>query len=561
MLDLNPGQPDPPFEEETYKVLHVVPGKGPYYTIQEAINAASPGTRIQIASALYIQSITINKPDLILEPREIDSEVQITCPQGPIITVSLKDEESCTIKGLKLIHTSSAGKKIESFSSATDESFFDLSETPKGNEHWIRSLKISRNMNCAVWADGGVTHLDGCKISLTAAKTPLPGVVCSNGSLKVEKCTIKGHGEIPTVGIYVSEANLYCRKSKIFKHRGGGLALYGTPDNSIMVTESQIMNNINCGIYCFGEESRPTIQRSVIGSNDGPGIKVGLYCCAQIKANEIKNNEKGIEVDNGDPFVFLNIIKSNSEEGCFMKGDKDYRCDGKIMSNDITENDKGIVCSGSTCHTKIVGNGKISNNKKAGVEIVNGAHCVIFRNDIFENGTQGILLVKGSSSHIERNSIHNNQKANIAFGGCENSDTTIIENSIFRGKSEGIFNCQGGTSWIKRNQIYENSDGILLIDSHPFITMNSIYDNRRSGIIVAGNSQPNVVDNEVLRNTAVGICVRDLSTGLLLRNYTFGNLVQMAIITKTKMNIKQIKQENYIKGEVQLPLPTICSLL
>ena len=105
------------------------------------------------------------------------------------------------------------------------------------------------------------------------------------------------------------------------------------------------------------------------------------------------------------------------------------------------------------------------------------------------------MLVKGSSVHIEKNSIYSNKKANIAFGGCENSDTTIIENSIYKGQSEGIFNLEGGTSWIKRNKIYENSDGIVLIDSHPLISMNSIYDNRRSGLTVAGRSQPNVVDN------------------------------------------------------------------
>ncbi|CAG9314808.1 unnamed protein product [Blepharisma stoltei] len=560
MLDLNPGQPDPPFEDELYKVLRVVPWKGPFFTIQEAINAASPGTRIMIASGLYTQNITISIPGLVLEPQEPEGQVQITCPQGPIITVSLKDSESCTIKGIKIIHTSTAGKRQESFSSATDESFYGLSDTQKGSEHWIRSLKISRNMSCGIWVDGGVATLENCRISLASAKSPLTGIVCSNGHLNLDRCLVKGNEEVPTVGVYVSEANLTCKKSKIFNHRGGGLILYGTPFSSIFISECQIANNMNCGIFCSGEESRPTIQRSVISNNDGSGIRVGLFCCAQIKGNEIKNNEKGIEVDNGDPFVFLNIIKSNLGEGCIFKGDKELRCDGKLMSNDIFENDKGIVCEGPTCRTVIVGNGKISNSKKTGIEVRDNAHCVILKNDIFENGTQGILLVKGSSAHIERNSVHNNLKANIAFGGCENSDTTIIENSIFRSKSEGIFNCQGGVSWIKRNHIYENSDGILVVDSHPVITMNSVYDNRRSGIVVAGSSQPDVEDNEVLRNTAVGICVRDLSAGLILRNYAFGNLVQMAIITKTKMNIKQIKRENYIKGEVQLPLPVMCSL-
>mmetsp|Transcript_9916 Transcript_9916/g.14802 ORF Transcript_9916/g.14802 Transcript_9916/m.14802 type:complete len:92 (-) Transcript_9916:478-753(-) len=91
--------------------------------------------------------------------------------------------------------------------------------------------------------------------------------------------------------------------------------------------------------------------------------------------------------------------------------------------------------------------------------------------------------------------------------------------------------------------------------------MNSVYDNLRSGLTIAGYSQPNVADNEFLRNTAVGINIRDKASGLIVRNYAIGNLVPMAVITKTKMNLKQIKNENYIKGEIQLPLPTLCSLL
>jgi hypothetical protein len=93
--------------------LHVVPGSGSFQTIQEAINAASPGNRILVASTLYTQSILINKPNLTLEAREPSSEVQITRSQGPIITISLKDTENCTIKGFKLIHTAVSRKTLE----------------------------------------------------------------------------------------------------------------------------------------------------------------------------------------------------------------------------------------------------------------------------------------------------------------------------------------------------------------------------------------------------------------------------------------------------------------
>ena len=560
MDEKNPGQPDPPFDEGSQKVFHVIPGSSPYQTIQEAVNAATSDSKILVASTLYTNPIYINKPNLTLEAREANSEVQITCSQGPIIHVSLKDGEKCKIKGFKLIHTAVSRKRLETHGAAGGDTYLDMCESSRASEPWVKNLKVSRSTNCALWIDGGDVIFEDCHITLTSAKTPLAAVIITKGRAHIENCEIKGQGETSTVGIYIQESDATILKSKIYKHRSGGIIAYTLPRNHIFISECQIIGNVNCGVYFIGEDARPVIQRSKIAHNED-GIKVGQYNCARIKGCEIKQNEKGINVENADPFIFLNLIRGNREEGVYFHAEGEGRCDGKMMSNDLYENENGVVCCGQKCFPIIEGNGKIAKNKKTGIKVIDSAHAIILRNEIYENQTQGILLVKGSSAHIEKNNIYSNKKANIAFGGNENSDTTILENAIFRGQAEGIFNLEGGTSWIKRNQIYENSDGIVLIDSHAVITMNSIYDNRRSGITVAGKSQPNIVDNEVIRNTAVGINIRDIASGLLLKNYTFGNLVQMAIITKAKMNIKQIKKENFIKGEVQLPLPTICSVM
>ena len=144
MAELNAGQPDPPFEEGIFKVLHVVPGVGPYHTIQEAVNAATPGTRILVSSALYTQPITINKPGLFLEAK--DPEVQITCASGPIIAVSLEPNDSCYMKGFKLIHTAVSGKRLEPLGTMGSESYLDICENSRTTEHWIRNFKIEREL-------------------------------------------------------------------------------------------------------------------------------------------------------------------------------------------------------------------------------------------------------------------------------------------------------------------------------------------------------------------------------------------------------------------------------
>ena len=307
------------------------------------------------------------------------------------------------------------------------------------------NLKVNRSTNCALWVDGGNVLFEDCQITLSSAKTQLPGIVISKGHLRVENCEIKGHGEVPTVGIFANESNLSVIKSKIYKHRSGGIIINSIPRNKILISECQIIGNINCGVYFIGEESRPVIQRSKIAHNED-GIKIAPLNCAQVKGCEIKQNERGINVDSADPFIFLNLIRGNREEGILFHSENDLRCDGKMMSNDVYENENGVVCSGLACFSVIEGNGKIARNKKTGIKVVDNGHITVLRNEIYENKTQGILLVKGSSAHIEKNNIYGNKKANIAFGGNENSDTTIVENAIFRGQAEGIFNLEGGTS-------------------------------------------------------------------------------------------------------------------
>lgn len=42
---------------------------------------------------------------------------------------------------------------------------------------------------------------------------------------------VKGHGELPSVGVYLSEANLIMQKCRIYRHRGSGLVLVSKQDS------------------------------------------------------------------------------------------------------------------------------------------------------------------------------------------------------------------------------------------------------------------------------------------------------------------------------------------
>ena len=76
-----------------------------------------------------------------------------------------------------------------------------------------------------------------------------------------------------------------------------------------------------------------------------------------------------------------------------------------------------------------------------------------------------------------------NIKANIALGGQNSTNTTIIDNRIEFGRCEGIFLISGGECYIHRNQISENNEGLVSITSVPDIRGNIITKNKSNGNI------------------------------------------------------------------------------
>jgi F-box protein 11 len=63
--------------------------------------------------------------------------------------------------------------------------------------------------------------------------------------------------------------------------------------------------------------------------------------------------------------------------------------------------ENGIVCAGKENYTRIEKNPSVSNNRRAGIKCVEGAHVSIIKNKVCSNFGQGILLVEGTSAHIE----------------------------------------------------------------------------------------------------------------------------------------------------------------
>ena len=186
------------------------------------------------------------------------------------------------------------------------------------------------------------------------------------------------------------------------------------------------------------------------------------------------------------PQIIKNKIRCNFGNGiCIRTTNQSGTI--KISGNEIYENENGISLKGDNLKAIIDNNPFIGNNRKAGIRLEDFAEADIVSNDIYENLCQGVLLVTQTSANIERNRIYGNLRANVALGIGK---TKIFDNKIFKGRCEGIFLFEsGGNCQILQNEIYENNDGILAVDASIDIQRNKIYENKRTGITLAGSGE------------------------------------------------------------------------
>ena len=140
----------------------------------------------------------------------------------------------------------------------------------------------------------------------------------------------------------------------------------------------------------------------------------------------------------------------------------------------------------------------------------------------------------------------------MAFGGAASADTVVIRNTIREGRAEGIFVIESGFAWIVRNEIIDNADGIILFDSTPFISGNSIEHNQRSGLTCCGCSFPKIERNQIFGNAQSGINFRDQSKALAEGNRIYSNFYQFSARGFAKSDVRNMRNFNMIEGDIEV---------
>lgn len=556
-------------EKKKEKVAYVVdPIEGPYFKIQDAIDAAENNSLIQIAQGLYVENLRIKHKNLNLEARDIDSEVYIMGFEGATISVELLEKQKVTLQGLRMTHKSSKSNfdptsEISSKLMRKNEIIF-MNNVEDYHLHYERINFDERN-DSVIFLKSGDLNVKKCLINLNLlvkeTQPITPAVLIERGStINIETCDFKGSKFFSTIGIALRNAHMIMKDTTIMNFKAGGVLMFLTENNNVKLFKSIIANNGQFGIQILGNSQSPNIQYCQIENNNGVGVQICTSNKCSLTKNTICLNKNGVEVISADPFIYDNVIEKNHENGIMVKSLECLISAPKIKKNDILSNVKnGILCEEQANSSKLTGN-KIRFNKMAGIKVSKSARVIITGNEVYKNIYQGILITEKSSAHVEKNKVHENIKANIALGGEDSRDTTIIKNEIFKGRCEGIFLIEAGACLINRNNIYQNFDGIICITSIPDILNNKITANKNHGIMLLKDSRPTVINNSIIGNKATGMFVRDKSQAKLKQNIFEDNHVGYVQENKDEYS-KDIKKINTIKDEIRSPSEYHCILI
>ncbi len=407
-------------------------GPADFHTIQEAINAASPGDTIYVKAGTYYENVVVNK------------------------TVSLIGEN----KENTIIDARGIGKALELTVDSILISNFTISNGEVGihitnsHKHMIKNNIIRNNVR-------------------GATGTYYTGTIYENNIVKGNDYGLDfGHLGGP------SSSNNTAKYNEIYDNFVGIYVSAFEGNNSI---ENNLIYNNNIGVVLDNTQNNNIVNNTFINNTREGGFKHGIYIRNAAKNNIVGNifiqNNVGVFMDRG----VANIIQKNNftsnSYGVYLTFNESityigWSFDNQIMKNHFLNNTYGIYSNigaatfiNSQFNTKILEN-EIQKNVY-GVFLYLSPVNEIFRNIISQN-THGLHIELSSGNFIVNNSITENSNGLTLRLASDNS---LISNNI-TGSNVGIILSLASGNLIFRNVIADNSIGIR-VESNG----NTIYNN------------------------------------------------------------------------------------
>lgn len=447
-----------------------------YATIQEAINAATPGNVIYVDNGTYYENVVVNKRvSLIGENKfstivdgksdKVKIGIKITAsnvtlsgftvrtdPGGTGILVSGKN---CLISG-NIAKNSYKGISL----------YYSRDSTVSGN--------IMRNNFCGIYVD----HSHRCFISLNnATKNEHNGIWLSwSSNNEISKNAItdnRGHGYGTGLLLMSSSRNNITENTVI--NNDYGITLSYSSEHNILRN-----NNMTGNGYNFGVQDRSFINDIDVSNTVNGKPIIYLIDRHHMTIDQSTYSAIGyLGLVNSDRITIRNLNLTHNGNGILLA----YTDYSTIENVSVSNNFHGIILAHSP-RCSIKKNIVIKNN--IGMQISSSDHCTINENYVTKNGYDGINVKRSNHCTIRKNTVTSNNPG-ISLTG---SDHCIINGNNITKNHYGI-----------KLEAYSHGFGMGgILCYHNIITGNNVENNDR-GIKIAGDDNiiyhNNFIDNRI----------------------------------------------------------------
>jgi len=464
-----------------------------YSTIQEAINAASPGDTIIVGEGTYYENLVVNVSGIVLRS-EMGAEKTIIDGNstGTVVEISA---DNVTIEGFT-IRGGNTGLYIHSSNNTLHEN------------------NIVNN------------NYDGIYLYYSSNNTIYGNNITNNGDdgifLRGSSSNVISGNNITNnyAGIHLySSSNNTISGSKIANNKRG-IYLYYSSSN--VISGNNITNNVDAGID-FSDSSNNTIVGNNITNNDGNGIYLYYSSNNTIYGNNIANNYgHGVYLGgSGGCNVSFNIFVNDG-----LSVDDSF--DNFVVEGNLV-NGKPLVYLEDAANVEVADAGQIIavNSRNITVRNLEISYTDVaiefwntneskIENCNLNNNAYGIVLLYSIGCNVSGNNMVNNSLCGVYLGFSYNN--TIVGNNMVNNSLCGIALWDSSNTVISGNNITNNSGnipddwelewaGIVLLESSDNNTIvgNNIANNYWHGVYLEGSDNNTIVGNNMVNNSYCGI--------------------------------------------------------
>jgi parallel beta-helix repeat protein len=461
---------------------HFVGGSGPgnYTRIQDAIDAATPGSTVFVYDGSYYEGVIIDKP----------------------LSLVGEMKETAIING-----------------SASDPAVLVTSD-------WVNITDLTMT-GSRPGASLELRSVSNCNISNnTASSSESEGILLSWSDQNIiANNTVSLNGR---QGILVSSSHNNSIINNTVTYNGGGITFRSSNHNA--VSNNTISSDNQLGIHVLSPSNNNTISRNTM---EGGGILLSGNSPEQLTSNEID----ALNTVNNKPIFFW----KNSVGGTVPLGAGQVilvNCTGVVIENQEISNSSGAIAIQFSTNSIVANNTLTSNIEGISVDYSDGT--IIVNNNVSSNGWTGIHLSHSSNTSLSNNTVLSNNDGIIFWW----SNIGVLENNtVSRNTYRGIFLDSSETILMYNNGMSENGislGGAQLEhwNSHTIDTSNTVNGKPiqylknvvggtvppGAGQVILANCIGIVVENQNVSNGSAGITLAFSSDNTIANNTASSNV-------------------------------------